>query len=410
MVEWRKVLIRVTHDVESRFDELKYDLIDRLGVRDPVKILPYRGVGTPRRLRLEGRVLEDEGITPSSDNDSLWQNLLNTYRRVESDEVPGARVHARYGETVVEVAANREGFFEIVLEPPAPVPGDRLWHEIELELLGPLPAGQEKVTAVGQVLVPPPDARYGVISDIDDTVIQSHVGQLLRMARTVFLGNARTRLPFPGVAAFYRALADGTTGSGPNPLFFLSSSPWNLYDLLMEFFKLQEIPRAPTFLRNWGVSKREILPTENRAHKLAVLHMLLGLYPDLPFILIGDSSQQDPEIYHEIVHEFPGRILAVYIRNVTSDLERPEEIQKLADEVLQAESTLILADNTVVMAEHAAQAGWINPARLSEIAAARAEDEAEPSALEAMLGDEGEIVGEGEGAPPVIVEEGTEER
>jgi len=359
MTNWREVLAMVAYDVEGEFDALKYRLAERLGRDDPLQVLAYRGYGSRRRLYLKGRVLEDEGISPSADNDSVWRNLLNTFRRMDSDEVPGARLRARFQDAVEEVVADDEGFFEVWLEPATPAPADRLWHEVELELLAPEAADGRPVRASGRVLAPPPEASVAVVSDIDDTVMQSHVTDLVRMARTVFLGNARTRLPFPGVAAFYRALHQGPAGDGLNPLFFLSSSPWNLYDLLAEFFELQEIPQAPIFLRDWGITRTEILPTENRAHKMAVLRGLFDFYEDLPFILLGDSGQQDPEIYREVLEAYPGRVLAVYIRSVGEDAERRAAVRRLAEEVRAAGSTLILAEDTLAMAKHAAQEGWI---------------------------------------------------
>lgn len=367
MSDWRKVLAAVAHDVEGEFDALKYRLAARLGRDDPLLVLPYRGYGSRRRLYLKGRVLEDEGITPSTDNDSVWRNLLNTFRRVDSDEVPGARLRVRFRDVEKDVVADEEGFFEVWLEPSSPAPADRLWHEVEVKLLAPEAKDGRPVRATGHVLAPPPDASLAVISDIDDTVLQSHVTDLVRMARTIFLGNARTRLPFPGVAALYRALQQGAAGDGRNPLFFLSSSPWNLYDLLTEFFELQDIPRAPLFLRDWGITHSEMLPTENRAHKMGVLHRLLSFYDNLPFILIGDSGQQDPEIYREIVEAYPGRVLAVYIRSVGEDERRSTAVRRLAEEVRAAGSTLILAEDTMAMAKHAAQEGWIAAAAVDQV-------------------------------------------
>ena len=71
-----------------------------------------------------------------------------------------------------------------------------------------------------------------MISDIDDTIVRTGATSLLMMLRVVLLSNAHTRLPFQGVAAFYGALARGASGQDSNPLFYVSSSPWNLYDVL----------------------------------------------------------------------------------------------------------------------------------------------------------------------------------
>jgi phosphatidate phosphatase APP1 len=202
------------------------------------------------------------------------------------------------------------------------------------------------------------------------------------------------------VAAFYRALLKGKPGEEINPLFYVSSSPWNIYDLLTDFFHLQDIPLGPIlFLRDWGLNEEELIPYKHRKYKMAAIHTILDFYRDLPFILIGDSGQEDPEIYSEIVREYPDRILAIYIRNVSRGLKRPEEIRALAEGVVAAGSALILADDTVPMAEHAAEQGWISEASLPEIMEEKQADEAPPGPIETLLGEE-----EKEEGPTVVVE------
>jgi phosphatidate phosphatase APP1 len=400
MASWFKVLAKLVDNVEDHFDLLKYRFRERLGGRDPIMILPYRGFGTQERIFLRGRVLEDKGITPAEENDTIWGNLVNMYRRFESDEIPFARVLARIQGVEREVTTDIEGFFELDIELPEPLPNGRLWHPLELELLEPLREGYPPVHAEGQVLIVPKEAEFGVISDIDDTVLHTDATNLLRMARNVFLGNARTRLPFKGVAAFYRALLKGKSGGELNPLFYVSSSPWNLYDLLSEFFQLQDIPLGPMlFLRDWGITEEEFLVFGHRDHKLKAIRRILDLLPDLHFILVGDSGQEDPEIYAEAVSVYPERIRAIYIRNVSHDLERPEAIRELAKKVVEAGSVLILADDTLPMAEHAAAEGWIAPDALPEIRVEKAMDEAPPGPVEELLGEE-----EKEEGPTVVVE------
>lgn len=345
------------NEVDDRVDALRGRLSAYWPRTDPIQIVPYRGFGTAEKVYLRGRVLEDEGVQAAAEDATLWQNAVNMFLRFESDEIPGARVRVEFQGEQYEVVTDNEGFFELWMEPKERLPAGQLWHEVKLELLE--PAGHEGVTATGQILVPPASAHFGVISDIDDTVIQTDVTQVIKMVRNVFLSNARTRLPFKGVAAFYQALQAGGPGNALNPLFYVSSSPWNLYDLLVEFFELNDVPQSALFLRDWGITADEILPTQNRAYKVAAIRRILDTYPTLPFILIGDTGQEDPEIYHEIVTLYPQRILAVYIRNVNRDMERPAAVRALAEQVVAAGSTLILADSTLPMAEHAAAQGWI---------------------------------------------------
>lgn len=378
MVSWRQRALRVLVSAEEKFDLLKYRMRERLGGRAPIEIVAYRGYGTPDRLFLKGRVQEDRGIGPAAEADSVYRNLLNMYRRLKTNDIPYARVQARFGEVEQEAVADVEGFFEVLIETDSPLPPDRLWHQVELELLEPRRPGYAPVTAVAEVLVPPPDARYGVISDIDDTVVLTDATHLLGLLRNVMLGNAHTRLPFPGVAALYRAFMHGADARALNPLFYVSNSPWNFYDLLSEFFSLNDIPLGPVlFLRDWGLSTEGLLPLRQRAYKSEVIRGIVDFYPHLPFILIGDSGEKDPEIYRDMVHLYPDRILAVYIRNVSPGPDRVRAIRDLAQEIAEAGSSLVLAHSTLPMAEHALGHGWILPAAVSEVeaeVAARSEE------------------------------------
>ncbi len=351
----------------------------RLAVAPPLesvrnaRIAAYDGYGTTRAVTILGRALRNSPPPPARDEATLWENFLATYRRFETDEIPGAVVRVGVGDANREVTADIEGHFAGRIHLAQPLPVDRLWHEVDYTLVSPLPtSGQPNVR--GRVYIPARTAGFGVISDIDDTVVRTDVRQLLRVVRTIVFGNARTRLPFPGVAAFYRALERGHAGAGPNPLFYVSSSPWNLYELLIELFELQGIPRGPLILRDWGIQAGDA-PTRHGSHKQAAIRRILAEYPSLPFVLVGDSGQEDPEIYSSVVHDHPRRIRAIYIRDVTMTEARTSAIRGLAEEVERAGSVLMLTPDTVSAARDAASRGWIDPASLPEIAGeARSDD------------------------------------
>ena len=380
MSGWKKAIGGFVHRVERKVDEKREEM--GLMGRGTPRIEPYRGYGTPDRAYVKGRVLRGTAPAAASERHGTLMNVAAMIQRFESDEIPGARVRVRHPGGEVTVTADEEGYFEAWFDPRPPFAGGSLWHPVGLELEH--PAAEPPVRAEAQVLVPPVESAFGVISDLDDTVVQTGATSLLRMARTVFLTNARTRLPFPGVAAFYRALQHGAGESPFNPVFYVSSSPWNLHDLLTEFLQLRKIPLGPLLLRDWGISAQETLPTGHASHKLEAIRRILDLFPALPFLLIGDSGQEDPEIYHRVVHDHPDRILAVYIRNVTPRPERAEAIRALAAEVEHAGSTLLLGDDTLAAAAHAAAQGWITTAALEEVAAeSRAEHRDTPAGTDA---------------------------
>lgn len=371
-MDWKRTLARVVSGVEDGVGRTRHALDRRLGRDRPVRVVPYRGYGRPDRVRIRGRVLYGEPPGPAAPTDRWWVNLGGALRRIESDEVPGARVRVSFAGARVEATTDDEGHFVAELRPTGPLP-DRLWHEARVELLG--HHGGEAVTAPVAI---PRRARFGIISDLDDTVLRTNARNTVRMVREVLFGNVHSRIPFPGVGAFYRALHAGEDGRA-NPIFYVSSSPWNLFDLLAEFLRLHAIPAGPMELRDWGLSPRELLPTGHRDHKRAAIDAILDTFPDLPFILVGDSGQEDPEIYREVVHDRPGRILAVYIRSVVAEPLRIRQVGELAQEIAEAHvelgdaaPELVLVENTLAAARHAAERGWIDTADLDDVGRQRA--------------------------------------
>ncbi|MCA9072271.1 MAG: DUF2183 domain-containing protein [Planctomycetaceae bacterium] len=368
MAGWKQNLSRRfrggVYRMERRIDGWKHAIKRRLGRVEPVHILPYRGFGTDQVLHIRGRVLEDKQIGGPKADDSWWRNLCNMYRRFDSDEIPNVRVRAIYHEDVQDVVTDEAGFFEVVFHPPTPPNPTTLWHDVRIELMDEVVPGQTDVTSLGQILVPPLDAEFGVISDMDDTVMQTHATNLWRMAKLTFLNNARTRMPFEGVAAFYRALQRGPKGTFQNPIFYVSSSAWNIYDLLVDFLELNDIPSGPLLLRDLGLGKSNA-QLMGHQHKLEKIERILTTYPELPFVLIGDSGQDDPKIYRQAILDFPGRIKAVYIRDIVAN--HRERVSEIAKEVQEHGVDMLLVHDTVAAAIHAAEKGLISPNQLDEI-------------------------------------------
>lgn len=178
------------------------------------------------------------------------------------------------------------------------------------------------MAAQHQVMSIDPAAAFMIISDMDDTVIHTGITDLLMAARLTFLNNARTRKPLAGVAALYRALEKGCDGAARNPFFYVSNSGWNMYDLLKAFIELNDIPQGPLFLRDLGLNPAQ---RDSSNHKAHTIQMFLKKFPELPAVLIGDSGQHDAALYATIADTFPGRILAIYIRDVDPDHDLPHD-------------------------------------------------------------------------------------
>ena len=155
-----------------------------------------------------------------------------------------------------------------------------------------------------------------------------------------------------------------------------------MYDLLVDFLDLNDIPEGPLLLRDFGLdANRE--SADHMGHKFKEIKNILLAYPHLRFVLIGDSGQEDPKIYSEIVKKFPGRILAIYIRDVQlADREKIAiEISKgLVDDKVE----MIIVDNTIEAAAHAARLGLIDADAVPQIVADKKQDKGEISGKESL--------------------------
>ncbi len=350
--------------------------------RGRLSILCYCGWGTPQACELTGRVVLPRTLRPPQHADPRWRNFGNVLRRLFSREIGGVEVRGSLQGVPASAVSDVDGFFTLRFQ-PGELPGaagwplDEGWHSAELTI-----PGREGVSrALVQVI---DDARsiYGLISDLDDTVIQSDVTRIGRMLVTVLTGNARTRSPFPGVGALYRALARhaappsapaaGLPASVPrqrpheqrrNPVFYVSSSPWNFFDLLWQFLEYRRIPLGPLFLRNWGAD----LLGGHATYKLAVIERLFAVYPGLRFVLAGDSGEHDPEIYAEVARKYPGRVLGIYIRDVGQG-QAHERVLGLRRELSRLGVDMVLARDSFAAASHAMALGLITPGELRSVA------------------------------------------
>ena len=341
----------------------------RLGTMEPFHIVPYRTYGTPENIYVRGRVLEDKEISKANEGDDLLKNLLNMYKRFETDEVAGATVLLDLPVSPKKATTDKEGYFVFNFRPPSSLVSEHLYHRFTLRLT--FPPGNTASTEA-EMMVPPPDAEFGIISDIDDTNIRTGATSLLSMGKTVLMGNARTRLPFPGVSAFYKGLQLGRNGKRNNPFFYVSSSPWNLYDLLIDFMDHNEIPHGPLLLRDFGLNE-SFMSGNYLSHKFKEIAQILDTYPHLNFMLVGDSGEQDPPIYLEVVKKYPGRIICIYIRDVIDGAKRAVA-ENTVTQLRELGVEMLLTLHSVDAAIHAASIGLIYVEEIPAIIEDKKED------------------------------------
>jgi len=312
--------------------------------KEPLIILPYRGYANSKQIYLKGRVLEDENIFKGK-TDSQIQNIINSYKRLETDEIPNADVRITCAKQSFECKTDEEGFFVLDRKWKAPAKKNtNNWLDVKVELLFPTKKDNKSITAKGEIYFPSKNADYGIITDIDDTILQTHVTSLfkLRMLYATIFKNAHQRLPMEGMVKLFKNFVEGGNGKRENPIFYLSHSPWNIYDLLEEFLGIQKFPKGPLLLRDFGITPSGDFSN----HKNNSIAHILKTYPKLPFILLGDSADKDADFYIKAAKKFPNQIKAIYIRQ-TRNTKNARRIKKLIQKNTDVPAILIHSSNEI---------------------------------------------------------------
>ncbi|MEM7489727.1 MAG: phosphatase domain-containing protein [Pseudomonadota bacterium] len=270
--------------------------LERIGDRadDEPVLDPYLGYATPEGVVLRGRVLSHLRRATPDPEQSKWANVRQMANLFITDEVQGVTVTGG-GATALSDA---EGYVRLT------VPGDfdPGWATIDVAI-----EGQDPVPCHARI--PGPAADYMMISDIDDTMIQTGAHSLAKNLWTTFTGTALTRQAHDDAIALMEAMAKG----GTNPIFYVSSSPWNIHHFLEELFQHEGVPRGPMFLRDLGITE-EGVGASHGTHKGRAIDAILAANPDLPAYLMGDSGQKDAFVYRDAIARHPGRIKGVALR------------------------------------------------------------------------------------------------
>lgn len=348
----------------------------RLGLIRSVIIIPYQGFGNGNELFFLGRVLKNRGIGISRLGDSKWRNFRKMYKRFITWKISDVRIEASFEGIKKTVATDTEGYFEFRMELPEHIKSHHPWQKVRLELLDNVIKSQKAPVVYCNVFIPSEHVEFGVISDIDDTIVPTGATRVWEMLKTTFLGNAQTRVPFPGVAAFYQALSKGLVGHENNPFFYVSSSPWNLYDFLHEVMNIHMLPQGPLLLRDIGLSREHFFTGSHSEHKLLQIKRIFDIIGDIPFILIGDSGQNDAEIYLQVIRDFPGRVKMVYIRDI--DPAGHEKVLCTTREIKKLGVETLLVTDTIEATHHAVSKGWILKEDIAQIVEEKKDDEEMP--------------------------------
>jgi len=293
------------------------------GGRDPVQIVVFQTYGSNSQLYIKGRALEDENIDLTKKN--FIHLLINSWKRFGTDVVGNCTLELKLPNgDVHDFITDREGYFLLNLNKTdlQSMCNEEGWLAFEVSY------AENTVKRIiqlrnrfpGEMLIPSPEADFGIISDIDDTILQTGMVSLLkwRVLYNTFLKTPERRIPLTGAPEFYHLLHRGPSGEKSNPIFYVSNSPWNLYLYLKFFLSNNNFPKGPILLRSLSAffKRNKSIGQDDRPHKINEILNIFKTYPALSFVLIGDSGEKDADIYLEIAKLFPNRVKAIYLRSV----------------------------------------------------------------------------------------------
>jgi phosphatidate phosphatase APP1 len=396
----RAALIRAAMVAEDGVRLLQIALLRLFRRTTAPLVVPFLGHGSPTSLRIGARVVLGRpdararrlfvprggvlapvrGPEQAPARRSRRTVLRVSLARFLTVEVAGAAVTVHTPGAEATVRSDRDGYVDTVVDGPGFPPG---WHDARLTL------GSTTVDA--PVLIVDPDVRLGLVSDVDDTILETGLTRGLEFLRVSLLTEVGERAPLPGAAALYRALVC-RSGEAGLPVFYLSTSPWNLHEMLVEFIALRGFPLGPLLLTDWGPGRGNLFRIGAREHKLGLIRRILAEHPGMALLLVGDTGQLDPEIYAVVAKENPGRIRAIYVRRTGArDPQRLAEVEALAAEVTVAGVPMLAVDDSVEIAEHAASLGLLDAAQVDDV---RSETQAhrEPSPVDVLRQRAGEAI------------------
>jgi len=286
---------------------------NRLSNKHKPFVKVYQGYGHTGNLVVFGHVFKKEPTIFKRLDNGLLSNFVQLLRLFFVRPIAEAKLVLYFHDQILEGKTEYDGFFKFEWKSNKELFAG--WHDVRVDTLK--EDGAIGHSAIGNIFVPH-ITQYAFISDIDDTVMKSYSATLFRRLYELLTRSLSRRQIFIETVNHYKLLSLAqTTIAMPNPIFYVSSSEWNLYDYLQRIFRHNQLPEG-IFLLNQIKRWYQLFTSGRTGHdgKLMRITRILQAFPKQKFVLIGDNSQRDPDIYSAIATKYSHQIYAVYIRNV----------------------------------------------------------------------------------------------
>ncbi len=320
----------------SFLQKIKIKLFRLFRLRQGPVLKLYTGFGNDSSCIIYGHALSLSPLPRKKFRNFFLFNSVALLRLFMVKPLKNATVKLLWEEKEFETVTEKDGFFKFEWTPSVPLPIGS--YKVKGLLIKKGTSQKVTATAEAEVIIPSPTA-FTFISDIDDTFLISHSSNLRKRLFVLLTENARSRRPFGGAVQHYRLLhgIDDTEKSN-NAFFYVSSSEWNLYDYIRDFVQANKLPEG-VFLLNQIKTFSKLFATGQGNHdgKFTRIVKIIEKYPERKFVLLGDDSQRDIDIYSSVAEHFPKNIYCIYIRRVRTP-EKPHVREK--QQIIEAAGVL----------------------------------------------------------------------
>jgi len=360
-------------DLDARMAAFRLDRKQDKGTLRSTYLVAYRGFVSDGLARIQVRVME-QPVVPEVSRALIDPYLLQAnLRRFITLAFAGARVTVELPDGSEDAVTDRHGYATVHVPAAGLEPG---WHTYTVTATSD-DRRRRTTTAHGDVIVPDPQAPLAVISDLDDTVIRTGMTDGLAAVRRTLFGRAGTRHAIPGMAALYSGLRSGKAHAAEPAFFYVSTGPWSLYDMHVEFLNMQGFPKGPLFLTDWGPQERRVMRS-GQEHKRLTISRLFTSFPNTKFLLFGDSGEHDPEIYVEAARQYPDSVESIIIRDVDDEkTERGSELARWRRRLARQGIDFHFVADAKVAAKILSKRGLIEPKVVDNVSAAIADPDNE---------------------------------
>ena len=327
-----------------------------------VNLKIYKVYGHTHHLVVYGHLLQGNPTIRERFTQNIFYNIRHLIRLFAIHPIADARIQLQHQSTRLETSTQEDGFFEFHWESPQELTAG--FQSITVSYLD--KEGKVLQEVLGELYIPH-SVQLGVISDIDDTILISYSSRLLKRLRVLFTRQPHSRKTFADIVHYFTLLSvSGTTPDLPNPFFYVSSSEWNLYDDLTEFFSHNHLPEG-VLLLNKIKRLQELGASGQTQHhnKLVRIERIMRMFPKQRFVLYGDNSQQDPAIYVSIAKQFPQNVVAIYIRSVQA--KKKVATKRVLAELAHTSIHTLLFEHTREAMLHSASVGLLPEDALSSL-------------------------------------------